>query len=351
MSDVNKSNINANRYKSKSRTYCSNCGKYGHPYKGCNYPITSFGVIDILITTDDTKIIDGVINKLSINVDTEGLSSRESLTVDTKGAGGIRYNGPNDIKTFCIYKDNIRFLLIRRKHTLGFMEFLRGRYNVDNVDGIAFLFKQMTKEEIDIISKSSFDEIWEGAWENCKKRSRYKNEYNDSKQKFEILKNADVNTNKVLKINKDGVHILNLKFYTTNVTPTWKNAEWGFPKGRRNYHESDIMCAIREFQEESGFSDGEYVVMDKITAIKENLIGTNGVNYRHIYYPALSVSNRIPTVSPENMSQCNEIGDIGWFTYDEALRLIRPYHTERKKILTELYMYIMNTVSDIRNDM
>ncbi len=46
----------------------------------------------------------------------------------------------------------------------------------------------------------------------------------------------------------------------------------------------------------------------------------------------------------------NEIGDIGWFTYDEAINIIRPYHTERKKILTELYMYIINNILEIFQD-
>ena len=33
----------------------------------------------------------------------------------------------------------------------------------------------------------------------------------------------------------------------------WKTPEWGFPKGRRNYQETDIKCAFREFYEETGY--------------------------------------------------------------------------------------------------
>ena len=33
----------------------------------------------------------------------------------------------------------------------------------------------------------------------------------------------------------------------------WKTPEWGFPKGRRNYQENDLACALREFQEETGY--------------------------------------------------------------------------------------------------
>ena len=30
--------------------------------------------------------------------------------------------------------------------------------------------------------------------------------------------------------------------------------EWGFPKGRRNFQEKDIVCGIREFEEETGYN-------------------------------------------------------------------------------------------------
>ena len=37
-------------------------------------------------------------------------------------------------------------------------------------------------------------------------------------------------------------------------TTKWTEPEWGFPKGRREYHETDVDCSKREFQEETGIS-------------------------------------------------------------------------------------------------
>ena len=34
---------------------------------------------------------------------------------------------------------------------------------------------------------------------------------------------------------------------------TWLEPEWGYPKGRRNYQEKDLHCALREFEEETGY--------------------------------------------------------------------------------------------------
>ena len=62
-----------------------------------------------------------------------------------------------DSFSFCLYKDHIKFLLICRKHTLGYLEFIRGRYKINNYDNIAFLFRQMTKQEQQLIYDNDFD--------------------------------------------------------------------------------------------------------------------------------------------------------------------------------------------------
>lgn len=323
------------KYKGKTKLYCSNCGKFGHPYKNCKDPITSFGVINILLTTDDQTVIDNLKKQMSINVDIEGTHKTHSVSIL---GNGINFNGPNDIKTFCTYKDNIRFLMVRRRHTLGFLEFIRGRYNVENVDGIVFLFSQMTEDEIKQISTSTLDELWAETWSSDKNKLNFLHEFEESQKKFNMLKSGVEGS-------------LNLDFYVTDVRSTYNSAEWGFPKGRRDFFETDLMCGIREFQEESGIEDGDYVILDKIKPIEENLIGTNGINYRHIYFPAISSTNKRLTiintdkVQSADKVQSNEIGDIGWFTYEEAMRLIRPYHTDRQKLLTELYMYIINSIA------
>ena len=33
-----------------SKLYCSNCGKFGHVYKKCKDPVTSFGVISVKLS-------------------------------------------------------------------------------------------------------------------------------------------------------------------------------------------------------------------------------------------------------------------------------------------------------------
>jgi len=228
--------------KNKKILYCVNCNKDGHNFKLCSEPIISYGIILISINFNDSlnqKILDNII--LSKNL----IDSYDN---------NIYINDYNDIELFCVLKNYIKFLLIKRKHSLGFLEFIRGRYNIDNVDGIIFLFKQMTPHEINKITIYSFDELWDEVWGDNKEM--YINEYSLSKDKFNKLKNYE-----------DGY--LSLKFYIENVIPTWNNTEWGFPKGRRNVRENDKNCAIREFMEETGFDKSDFVFLDNIDPLEE----------------------------------------------------------------------------------
>ena len=323
--NINNTN-NTNNISYKKELYCMNCNKDGHTFKKCREPIISCGIILLSLEIDQT-IKDMLTNELSyLNNNNNNL-----YTLNENNDNGIIINDQIDIELFCKFKNQIKFLLIRRKHTLGFLEFVRGRYNIDNVDGIIFLFKQMTSEEINKINIFSFDEIWDDVWGDNKRKLLYQNEYITSKEKFDKLK-------------KGNTEYLGLKFYIENVTPLWNCAEWGFPKGRRNFKESNIECAVREFKEETKFTDNEFILLSNITEINENFIGTNGINYKHIYCPAISLTDKIPYVDTDDYVQSTEIGDIGYFSYEEAIKKFRPYHIDRQKILTCMYIYIINCI-------
>ena len=119
----------------------------------------------------------------------------------------------------------------------------------------------------------------------------------------------------------------------------------GFPKGRRNKQEENLTCAKREFEEESDYKDTDYIILDNINPIVEDFIGTNGVKYRHIYYLALN-NKDINTIkiNHNNEHQHNEVGDIKFFNYEEGIKIIRPYHTAKKKVLTMVYMFIIEFI-------
>ena len=63
--------------------------------------------------------------------------------------------------------------------------------------------------------------------------------------------------------------------------------------------------------------------------IKENLIGTNSINYLHNYYLSILNSEKIKNIDTKN----REIGNIKIMSFHECIETIRPYHTNKIKII------------------
>jgi len=217
---------------------------------------------------------------------------------------------------------NIEFLLIQRKDTLGYVEFMRGKYILTNVDYIQTLFHQMTHDELDKLSKYDFDHLWNSLWNNQISR-QYKQEYEIALGKYNALKEG-----------KEDCCNKSLKDYIRNSNKEWSVAEWGFPKGRRGNKESEITCAVREFTEETGLEESQCVLVKNLLPLEENFLGGNRTPYRHRYYLAYCKQSTEVKIDSTNSIMNREIGDIGWFNYEKAMSLIRPYNIEKRQILS-----------------
>ena len=347
-------------YKKKT---CSNCGILGHGCRFCKQPKTSFGVINI-------NIIDNVDEMIRLKTTyshkdepcyriTSRIYPQIVCTIPDIKENDINYQlvydkiickNENDMRKFCYYHDKISFMMVSRKFSLGFVEFIRGNYDVLDNDSIINLFRQMYESEITLIGSNVYDdllyyflnrqntpkqqlltEIYEG---------KYYREYCQAKIKFNVLKDAS-KTNDSISDNNMYMNdqSLPLSWYVEKIKPKWPGPEWGFPKGRRDRRsEENLACACREFEEETGFSNHHYSILDKIEPIEENLIGTDKTNYRHIYYLAI---NNNPELTSDDYDK-NEIGQIKWFNYTEAIAKIRPYHHNKLHILTRIYVFILN---------
>lgn len=312
--------MNTIQQKIQKQLHCDNCGANGHDYKSCKESICSWGIILVRFYNNDLENKSKIITDLKIYDENQG----------------IKINSPDDLKIISQNMNMIKFLLVRRKHSLGYTEFIRGNYKKDNIDGIIYLFQQMTPDEIRNISVKSFDELWEEFWgSDTRKKNFNKKQYLESKENFDSLKN------------KIGVE-LSLDFYVNNVKPFYSVAEYGLPKGRKQRGETDIECAIREFCEETGYSQQDIKIIRNVKPIIENMVGTNGVSYRFIYYLAEDLSDNVPKISERNS---NEIGAIGFYTYDETLQLLREYHIEKRNIIKNVFIYYLNNLIKNMNNM
>ncbi len=268
-----------------NKSLCTNCNNPGHTYKHCLAPVNSYGIIAFRIKDKDWSLASGL----------------------TAGAGR-NHNGIESIGK------NIEFLLIKRKDSLRFVDFVRGKYNISDETYLKQLFSNMTISEREFLSTTTFDDLWKHVWGTASVRN-YKNDYENSREKFEKLKETS------------------LKRLLDETISVWTEPEWGFPKGRRNPRESDEDCAIREFEEETGIMRSSFKIIKNIDPIVESFYADNGVNYCHKYLLAQMHPSVQFSKIDMNPHMEREIGDICWFSIDEALAHIRSENVEKREIL------------------
>ena len=300
-----------------SKNNCLNCGKIGHQFKTCEEPILSYGIVCFNI------------NPLYCNIKNKHIETYfYNKFIDISE---YNYSNLENIHLIPLYYDKIKLLMVRRKHSLNYIEFIRGKYDLNTLyDMTKSCFMLMSKEEIHKIKTYDFDLLWNELWNHTAKHKIYQKEYNISKEKFTELKNNDF---------FNMLDNMNLFKYA--------EPEWGFPKGRRNASEKNLMCALREFNEETHIDLNQLHIMERLNPVEEEYVGTNSKPYRHIYY--LANSEEELELSKYDV-QLNEIGDIGWFTIPEAIEKIRPYHDKKIKMIHMIYFFIINMIVDINNN-
>ena len=279
----------------KSFNFCNNCGKVGHLFHQCKMPIISIGIIAFRKVTNNDVTNNDVTNNDVTNNDV------------TENSGQLNKNMCN----------HLEYLLIRRKHSLGFVDFMRGKYQMHNKDYILSLINKMNMDERNKIIEKDFDELWDYLWgENV--GIQYRSEEKISKEKFNTLKEGVFN-----KINYD------MKSLIEECNEKYEESEWGFPKGRRNYQEKDLSCALREFEEETGYSRNDLTIIQNLMPFEEIYTGSNYKSYKHKYFLAYIDKD----VEQTKSYQKTEVSKVDWKSFDDCMSSIRKYNLEKIELL------------------
>lgn len=288
------------------QTYtCSNCGETGHTFRQCVEPVSSYGVL-VFRWVGQTP--------------TWPLTAELCKDAKAQVVSSIQ----------CVPE----ILMIQRKDSLGFMDIMRGKYKVNEPDYIKKQLRGMTLTERTKLLDGNFDDIWQSLWGSDMSSSyRYAYDRVTSKQKLTEL--------------RSGVTLPNGTTYTLadllRQEPRYhETPEWGFPKGRRDPHESDIQCAFRELQEETAILPGELWKAVNVAPFIEQFYGSNDIHYRHTYYLAQYIGTRKISYDVLNSEMTREIGNLAWKTLDEALLLLRPENVEKRGILLQLATLLRN---------
>ena len=260
---------NHNNDQNTLNTFCNNCGRKGHLFYQCKMPITSNGVIVFRTAYDE--------------------------------------NG----------NSNYEYLMIRRRDTLGYLDFMRGKYSLYQKSYILNMMNQMTVQEKQLL-KNKYNHI--RSIENvC------------SKDKLNMLIFG-------IKQNNEYYDLLSL-LNESDETERWSEPEWGFPKGRRNPNESDYDCAVREFTEETGYAKEHLHDLSNMVPVQEVFTGSNYYSYKHKYYVMYMEHEH---AFAKTCFQKSEVSGIEWKNLELCLQSIRPYNLEKRNMIQKIDTCLKN---------
>ena len=287
---------------------CIKCGYFGHTNRVCKGPVTSFGLVIFADNTINLKT-----GRLYPFVKTECKYHEELHPVDYKKNVGENDSGDKNHMS----GNEIMFLLVERKDTVGFLSLVQGSYpdmEPFRSRKIVKYINELTCEERLKFKDWSFENLWKIAGSE-------KRDYGKAEVRFKML---DITT------------------WMDKSPCFYQEADYLMPKGRLKYGETLQQCALREFSEETGYKQRDVELLN-FAPFEENFIGTDGKSYRNVFFVAKLRNNAdIAVKLGDDPNQSKEVRNIGWFNISECCYLIRDYHQEKKKILKHVHDVVVN---------
>ena len=287
----------------KNTKHCSNCGGPGHTYRECQSPVTSFGTILFRVHNPEWN--------------------QEKTIGKTQSVTGFETVG-----------QDIQVLLIQRRDSLGYVDLLRGKYSIHDVEYIKKQISGMTDKEREKILTKDFEELWSEMWGAESTDIQYKKDKENSKNKLMALREG-------ITLDISGT-VATLADFIQECTFHWDTPEWGFPKGRRDGSESDLDCALREMREETGLLSSQVQVIHNLEPLNESFLGSNRIHYCHKYFVIYVPDGIDVHYDSTNPHMKREIGDLGWFSIQDAVQKIRSENPEKREILVKLTTLLRN---------
>lgn len=160
---------------------------------------------------------------------------------------------------------------IQRRHSTALLDFLTGHYDPTNTEMVKCYLSQMTLNERNCLLTNDF----KTTWDMFIGQRKFKFEFRQAKENFDKLDIHDLINSTVCE---------------------YPDERFGFPKGRRKITENVVDCAVREFEEETGYAKTDIQLLGLDIKVCETVRAINGKIYEQTYWIAEFIgdpSNRI----------------------------------------------------------
>lgn len=214
-------------------------------------------------------------------------------------------------------------LMIKKKSTYAFSEFIRGLYDPNQKQNLIHLFDNMTIDEKISIKINTFEHLWIKNYGSTPDKN--KSSFLKGERKYDQLQSIN-----------NGVYLNEIIETSTNTELLWE-----IPKGRSDQKECPIESAIREFTEETNIHKNQYRILFDEGTISYSFIDS-GVRYIYIYYIAVMINSRTnPRFSFSSHHMPREVGNIKFLSTDR-IKLLNSnrLHKLSKLIIKKVKKYI-----------
>jgi len=198
-----------------------------------------------------------------------------------------------------------RLLLVKKRCTYYFVEFVKGNYNAEDTKRLRHMFNNMESHEKLAILSGNFDELWSRQWLTHPLAARsIRNLYPPCHSMIDTPPEYFHKCEKIYNAIYKSGRLRGLIEGTRCISGIWE-----LPKGRRHADETSLMCAIREFHEEVSIAPTDYELVSP-NPYKFSILDDNVVYNSYIYICVLKNLTWQPTVSFSRYSYFAEVSDI-----------------------------------------
>lgn len=405
MSTLSSSSLSSSSSSSFHSNTCNNCGQTGHIFYQCTSPIVSYGILCYRVKSASTTTGSTSTGSSMSSVPSSYVLLVRPSSVSRGGGSTTALSATTTMVTSPVRE----YLMIRRRHTYGFIELLRGKYSSQQQAQLRLLIDEMTVSEKEKTLRSSYESLMNELWnalvpvepappppsledtpssqeedaedvpleeevevgedvvmqeEKKEKEDEEEEKENDVGKRWQQgqqqqqkkqqrvewrsslsggggggrgkmgvgVKDRD-NTaaqKKFEELRSSGLLSRLIKESRT----AWEEPEWEFPKGRRHdSRERDVECALREFQEETGYMSSTVDIVKNMAPIELNFVGSNYKSYQYKYFVGqMSWANSLQEGTP----QISEVSAMKWMSQRECVACLRPCQIETQRMIQRL---------------